>query len=58
LENNQDALLICKDEGEAMQLLTLYLQGVTNDELSDDILLQHKEQEDIVKVFTLFFMKK
>jgi len=50
LENNQAALLECKDEGQAMQLLTQYLQGITNDELSDDILLQYKEKEDVCKV--------
>ncbi|KAF4520019.1 hypothetical protein B566_EDAN007167 [Ephemera danica] len=33
LENNQKALLACKDEGEAMQLLTDYLEGVYNEEL-------------------------
>jgi hypothetical protein len=56
LESNQDALLACKDEGEAMQLLTHYLQGVTNDELSDDILLQHKEMDDIAKVSSTVFI--
>ncbi|XP_059480535.1 TBC1 domain family member 9 [Neocloeon triangulifer] len=49
LENNQDALLACKDEGEAMQLLTNYLEGVTNDEISDNLISLHKDHEVIVK---------
>ncbi|ERL84216.1 hypothetical protein D910_09853 [Dendroctonus ponderosae] len=32
LEWNQDKLLQCKDEGEAMQLLSEYLMGIFNDE--------------------------
>lgn len=32
LEWNQDKLLKCRDDGEAMQLLTDYLGGVYNDE--------------------------
>lgn len=32
LEWNQDKLLNCRDDGEAMQLLTDYLGGVYNDE--------------------------
>jgi len=32
LEWNQDKLLRCRDDGEAMQLLTDYLGGVYNDE--------------------------
>lgn len=32
LEWNQDKLLDCHDDGEAMQLLTDYLGGVFNDE--------------------------
>lgn len=32
LEWNQDKLLNCRDDGEAMQLLTDYLGGVFNDE--------------------------
>lgn len=32
LEWNQDKLLNCKDEGEAMQLLSSYLMGIFNDE--------------------------
>lgn len=32
LELNQDALLSCREEGEAMQLLADYLSGVYNDE--------------------------
>ncbi|KAG5898216.1 hypothetical protein JTB14_005595 [Gonioctena quinquepunctata] len=32
LEWNQDKLLACRDEGEAMQLLAEYLMGVFNDE--------------------------
>lgn len=32
LEWNQDKLLKCHDDGEAMQLLTDYLGGVYNDE--------------------------
>lgn len=32
LEWNQDKLLACRDEGEAMQLLADYLEGIYNDE--------------------------
>ena len=32
LEWNQEKLLNCRDDGEAMQLLTDYLGGVYNDE--------------------------
>lgn len=32
MEWNQDKLLDCRDDGEAMQLLTDYLGGVYNDE--------------------------
>ncbi|KAL1376620.1 hypothetical protein pipiens_016794 [Culex pipiens pipiens] len=33
LEWNQEKLLICKDDGEAMQLLSNYLMGIYNDEV-------------------------
>lgn len=32
LEANQDKLLVCSDDGEAMQQLSDYLSGVFNDE--------------------------
>ncbi|CAB3361215.1 Hypothetical predicted protein [Cloeon dipterum] len=53
LENNQDALLMCKDEGEAMQLLTNYLEGVTNDEISDNLISLHRDHEVIVKSISI-----
>lgn len=33
LEWNQEKLLNCKDDGEAMQLLSNYLMGIYNDEV-------------------------
>lgn len=51
LENNQDALLACRDEGEAMQLLTDYLEGVFNEELGSQ---PHNRDGDKVPKVLLF----
>lgn len=48
LESNQDKLLVCRDDGEAMQLLGDYLQGVFNEE--GQVTLQNKDGEQINKV--------
>lgn len=48
LEANQDKLLTCRDEGEAMQLLGDYLQGVYNEE--GLMTLRTKDGEEIKKV--------
>jgi len=48
LESNQDKLLTCRDEGEAMQLLGDYLQGVYNEE--GLMKLRTKDGEEIKKV--------
>jgi hypothetical protein len=47
LESNQDKLLTCRDEGEAMQLLGDYLQGVYNEE--GLMTLRTKDGEEIKK---------
>ncbi|XP_069703909.1 TBC1 domain family member 9 isoform X3 [Periplaneta americana] len=47
LEANQDKLLTCRDDGEAMQLLGDYLQGVYNEE--GQITLRNKDGENINK---------
>lgn len=48
LESNQDKLLTCRDDGEAMQLLGDYLQGVFNDE--GLMTLRNKDGEETKKV--------
>jgi len=48
LESNQDKLLTCRDDGEAMQLLGDYLQGVFNEE--GLMTLRNKDGEEIKKV--------
>jgi hypothetical protein len=48
LESNQDKLLACRDDGEAMQLLGDYLQGVFNEE--GQVTLRNKDGEQIKKV--------
>jgi hypothetical protein len=48
LESNQDKLLACRDDGEAMQLLGDYLQGVFNEE--GQVTLRNKDGEQINKV--------
>lgn len=48
LESNQDKLLTCRDDGEAMQLLGDYLQGVFNEE--GQVTLRNKDGEQINKV--------
>ena len=48
LESNQDKLLTCRDDGEAMQLLGDYLQGVYNEE--GLMTLRNKDGEEIKKV--------
>lgn len=54
LESNQDKLLACRDDGEAMQLLGDYLQGVYNEE--GQVTLRNKDGEQIKKVFTFSFL--
>jgi hypothetical protein len=48
LESNQDKLLTCRDDGEAMQLLGDYLQGVFNEE--GLMTLRNKDGEEMKKV--------
>ncbi|GFG40993.1 hypothetical protein Cfor_12589, partial [Coptotermes formosanus] len=47
LESNQDKLLTCRDDGEAMQLLGDYLQGVFNEE--GLMTLRNKDGEEMKK---------
>jgi hypothetical protein len=53
LESNQDKLLTCRDDGEAMQLLGDYLQGVFNEECQ--VTLRNKDGEQINKVSLFHF---
>ena len=48
LESNQEKLLSCRDDGEAMQLLTDYLQGVYNEE--GQVTFKTKDGEQLKKV--------
>lgn len=47
LDANEEKLIKCQDDGEAIQLLVKYLQGVYNDETET---LISKEYESAVKV--------
>ncbi|PSN53042.1 hypothetical protein C0J52_03961 [Blattella germanica] len=47
LEANQEKLLVCRDDGEAMQLLADYLQGIYNEEGQNT--LRNKDGEHIKK---------
>lgn len=47
LQANQEELIKCQDDGEAIQLLTKFLQGVHNDNDEDTIV---KDGEVIEKV--------
>lgn len=51
LESNQDKLLACRDDGEAMQLLGDYLQGVFNEEAQ--VTLRNKDGEQIKKCISV-----
>ncbi|XP_060528088.1 TBC1 domain family member 9 isoform X2 [Cylas formicarius] len=56
LEWNQEKLLLCKDEGEAMQLLSDYLMGVFNDEGRGAIRNKsYDEQKRSVSIQTLIY---
>ncbi|XP_041771586.1 TBC1 domain family member 9 [Anopheles merus] len=46
LEWNQEKLLNCSDDGEAMQLLTTFLMGIFNDEVQR-IIIEDKEKQQI-----------
>ncbi|KAK7864755.1 hypothetical protein R5R35_012261 [Gryllus longicercus] len=48
LEANQERLLNCRDDGEAMQLLADYLEGVYNEETKDCV-LHNKDGETVTK---------
>lgn len=48
LEANQERLLNCRDDGEAMQLLSDYLEGVYNEEIKD-CALHNKDGEAVSK---------
>lgn len=52
LESNQDKLLKCRDDGEAMQLLGDYLQGVFNEE--GLMTLRNKDGDEIKKVLLFY----
>ena len=48
LESNEEKLLACRDDGEAMQLLSDYLQGVYNEERP--VTVKNKDGEQLKKV--------
>ena len=47
LSENEEKLIKCSDDGEAIQLLTKYLQGIHNDEGESPIAREYENAEKV-----------